>query len=62
VSSKKPVPIYSPARNKVCPVCGRVSYSLSGEHPQCALSRADAAFKAKQKKRADRKLQRLTHK
>ena len=60
---KKPELIYFPvAVHKQCPVCGRDSYSLSGEHPQCALARADAAFKAKQKKRNQRKQERLAHK
>ena len=57
MSDKKPELVYFPAIRKFCPVCGKVSYSLAGEHPQCAINRADAAFKAKQKKRNDRKLQ-----
>jgi hypothetical protein len=55
VSEKKPEPIYFPVARNLCPVCGRASYSLSGEHPQCAQARADAAFKAKLKKRSERK-------
>jgi hypothetical protein len=54
VSDKKPEPIYFPVVRKCCPVCGKPSYSLSGEHPQCALTRFDAAFKARQKKRNHR--------
>jgi len=54
VSEKKPEIVYFPAVRNFCPVCGKVSYSLSGEHPQCAVSRSDAAFKAKQKKRLER--------
>ena len=38
VSEKKPELIYFPAVRNFCPVCGKVSYSLSGEHPQCALT------------------------
>ena len=55
MSEKKPEMVYFPAVRKFCPVCGQVSYSLSGEHPQCASSRSDAALKAKQKKREERK-------
>jgi hypothetical protein len=55
VSEKKPKLIYFPANRRLCPVCGKVSYSRSGEHPQCAQARSDAAFKAKLKKQADRK-------
>jgi hypothetical protein len=62
VSEKKPELIYFPAVRRFCPVCGNVSYSLSGEHPQCAINRADAVFKAKQKRRNDRKQQRLAQK
>jgi hypothetical protein len=55
MSAKKPELIYYPAVRRFCPVCGKVAYSLSGEHPQCAVARGDAAFKAKQKKRNERK-------
>jgi hypothetical protein len=54
VSEKKPELIYFPRERNYCRVCGKVSYSLSGEHPQCAITRADLAMKAKQKKRQDR--------
>jgi hypothetical protein len=56
VSEKKPAQIYFRPEQNVCPVCGKASYSRSGEHPQCSVVRADAAFKAKQKKRADARL------
>jgi hypothetical protein len=29
------------AARKLCPVCGKVSYSAGGIHPQCAAKRAD---------------------
>jgi hypothetical protein len=29
-----------------CPVCGKVSYSAAGIHPQCAVSRADAKLRS----------------
>ena len=51
MSEKKPEVIYFPAVRKFCPICGKVAYSLSGEHPQCSLSRSDLASKARQKKR-----------
>jgi hypothetical protein len=41
---KKPVPLLlvdAPPR-RLCPVCGVVSYSREGIHPQCAERRADA--------------------
>jgi hypothetical protein len=41
---KKPVPLllfHVPPR-RLCPVCGAVSYSREGIHPQCAERRADA--------------------
>jgi hypothetical protein len=38
---------------KVCPVCGKQTYSQGGIHPQCAVHQADAARSEKLK--ADRK-------
>jgi hypothetical protein len=38
----------------MCPVCGKVAYSLGGVHPQCAIKRADIAVREKLKKAADR--------
>ena len=40
----------SPAR-RICPGCGKVSYSPNGEHPQCAMARADAADRVARKER-----------
>jgi len=62
VSEKKPELIYFPAIRNLCPVCGKASYSRSGEHPQCSQARADAAFKAKLKKRGLRKPAQLARK
>jgi RNA polymerase subunit RPABC4/transcription elongation factor Spt4 len=39
---QKPQPLYTPRNRKHCPVCGKVSYSLAGIHPQCAMDQADA--------------------
>jgi hypothetical protein len=49
MSEKKPVIIVSTRPREVCPVCGKVSYSRSGEHPQCAVARADANTRAARK-------------
>jgi hypothetical protein len=49
VSEKKPVIILSSRPREVCPVCGKVSYSRTGEHPQCAVARADASTRAARK-------------
>lgn len=38
----KPSPL-SPSQPRArCPVCGEVSYSVMGVHPQCAMRQADA--------------------
>lgn len=42
MSDTKPDPLYTPPHRKTCPVCGTVSYSLAGIHPQCAMQMADA--------------------
>ena len=62
MSEKKPEPMYFPPVRKSCPVCGKTSYSLFGEHPQCSISRADIALRAKRKQRNERKRQQLAHK
>jgi hypothetical protein len=40
--TQKPQPLYSQPLRECCPVCGRVSYSAAGIHPQCAVQQADA--------------------
>ena len=40
--NRKPQPLYAPQVRKRCPVCGEVSYSAAGIHPQCAMHQADA--------------------
>jgi hypothetical protein len=44
-SIKRPLPLVLPRRapRSVCPVCGEVSYSRAGVHPQCEQARADRA-------------------
>jgi hypothetical protein len=51
VSEKKPTPVFRSVAPGLCPVCGKPSYSKSGEHPQCSLNRADIALKLKSKQR-----------
>lgn len=46
LSTRKPAPLNVPPLRKRCEICGEPSYSLSGEHPQCAQKRADAIIKA----------------
>lgn len=49
MSEKKPA-AFPPLRERPnCPVCGKVSYSLGGMHPQCAVVRADASLQASRK-------------
>lgn len=38
---KKPEPLIPVQTHDRCPVCGEVSYSLAGVHPQCAVQQAD---------------------
>lgn len=38
---RKPQPLQAAPSRKHCPVCGEVTYSSSGIHPQCAMSQAD---------------------
>lgn len=56
MSEKKPTPLVSQPRGKVCPVCGNRTYSQGGIHPQCAVDQADAAraekLKAERKREA----------
>jgi hypothetical protein len=51
---KKPTPVLDPGQQRICPVCGKRSYSSNGIHPQCAVSQADAPLKRKYK--AEKKL------
>jgi predicted RNA-binding Zn-ribbon protein involved in translation (DUF1610 family) len=49
---KKPEPLLSVSGRTLCPVCGEVSYSVQGIHPQCAVVQADAIRMGKVKKTA----------
>jgi hypothetical protein len=39
---KKPTPFINEHTKRICPVCGKQSYSAGGIHPQCAVQQADA--------------------
>jgi hypothetical protein len=45
-------------RGRICPVCGKASYSLGGIHPQCSQSQADektaVRLRAARKKAAEK--------
>lgn len=51
MSQKKPPPMYPKPQDKYCPVCGEVSYSREGIHPQCAQTQADQQRMSRQKAR-----------
>jgi len=55
--NKKPIPLHlrDASPRHLCPVCGTVSYSRQGIHPQCAKEQADAPRKerVKRNKKAD---------
>ena len=58
MSHKKPTPIIGKHNTKICPVCGKPSYSAGGIHPQCAEKQANAReqqLKAKKKTEAKKK-------
>lgn len=46
---RKPVPLAGAPLRAICPVCGKTAYSSGGIHPQCGVTRADAALKAAQR-------------
>ena len=41
MNSKHLPPLRDYPQPKLCPVCGKASYSAKGIHPQCAVSQAD---------------------
>lgn len=43
MKSDKPRHVTNPPSRRLCPVCGKPSYSPSGIHPQCACRRMDDA-------------------
>lgn len=42
MSIKKPLPLFHRESHLPCPVCGEISYSAGGIHPQCSVRQADA--------------------
>lgn len=50
--SRKPEPLYESPPRKRCPVCGEITYSSAGIHPQCAVHQADSKRMAKVKSAA----------
>lgn len=53
MSEKKPTVVRPVAARRLCPICGKPSYSSSGTHPQCSLARADAKARAARKLSGD---------
>ena len=41
MSEKKPQPLVPARVHNRCPVCGEISYSRAGIHPQCSVRQAD---------------------
>ena len=42
MSANKPIPLYHRPSPPHCPICGQVSYSAAGIHPQCCTRQLDA--------------------
>ena len=45
MSEKKPTPLIPVRDHSRCPVCGQISYSRAGIHPQCSVRQADEEHK-----------------
>ena len=45
MSEKKPTPLIPARAHSRCPVCGQISYSQAGIHPQCSVRQADEEHK-----------------
>ena len=60
MSEMKPNPNVVERGGKICPICGKQSYSREGVHPQCSVTQADAPRKtllaAEKKAKAEEKL------
>lgn len=54
MNHKNPTPIIQHSGKKVCPVCGKPSYSLEGIHPQCAVQQADTPRRERLRKEKKR--------
>ena len=55
MNHNNPTPMIQVSGRKLCPVCGKPSYSRDGIHPQCAVQQADAP--RQERLRAEKKLQ-----
>lgn len=59
MSQSKPEKAGPPRGPKICPVCGKASYSAAGVHPQCSVKQADLerakVIKANQEKAEKKK-------
>ena len=52
MSEKKPQPLIpTPSRSR-CPVCGEISYSRAGVHPQCSVRKEDQQRTKRSKREA----------
>ena len=49
-SRSKPQPLIPARVHKRCPVCGEISYSRAGVHPQCSVRQADEKHDSEVKK------------
>jgi hypothetical protein len=49
--NNRPPPLFPTPQRARCPVCGYVSYSATGIHPQCSLRKADAERMQRQRVR-----------
>lgn len=51
--NSKPPPLLGADQvpRRICPVCGSVTYSIAGMHPQCAMLQADLSRVARLRKR-----------
>jgi hypothetical protein len=50
MSEKKPQPLIPARVHNRCPVCGEISYSRAGVHPQCWMRQADEKRKIRIKR------------
>jgi len=53
--TRNPTPIIGEHNRKICPVCGKRSYSAGGIHPQCAVQQAEAPREQQHKAKAKKK-------
>lgn len=42
MNHNNPTPLVPAHGKKLCPICGKPSYSRAGVHPQCSVQQADA--------------------